>query len=285
MDFPVFRRIATYGVLVGAAGVIACGGEVSPTAIQPLSTTPVFAVGDTPALGAEPTATQIVLCKTGNVDGTFTIANTPVNGSLPTVVASPVTVPKGTCKVIVQDLGGSDVGSFTTITETSAGFVSAAARFYDGADGSVSDQPYTTGVTQLFTNNFHGWRITYDNFVSPPLETGGQGCSPGYWKNHNFPAGYTKGQMFSSVFEDAFPGKSLQTVLSTGGGGLTALGRHTVSALLNAASLGTNYELTVAEVIAKFNAVYPDGDYSGLAAEFAALQDVDGRICPNPTGK
>ena len=37
-------------------------------------------------------------------------------------------------------------------------------------------------------------------------------------------------------FDDAFPGMTLLEVLSQGGGGLNALGRHTVAALLNAAS-------------------------------------------------
>jgi hypothetical protein len=86
-------------------------------------------------------------------------------------------------------------------------------------------------------------------------------------------------------FEDAFPGLSFQEVLSGKGGGLTALGRHTVSAYFNAVALGSDYELTPAEVVAKFNAVFPGGDYGALSDEFAALEDVDERICPNPTGR
>jgi hypothetical protein len=116
-----------------------------------------------------------------------------------------------------------------------------------------------------------------------PARVGGQGCSPGYWKNHeDWPAPYTQGTLYSAVFDDAFPGMTLQQVLSTGGGGLTALGRHTVSALLNAAALGTNYELSPLQVINKFNAVFPGSNtaYNTLKAEFEALQDVNGRICP-----
>ena len=107
-------------------------------------------------------------------------------------------------------------------------------------------------------------------------EVGGDGCTPGYWKQaHHFDSWtspYTPNTMFSDVFDDAFPGMTLLDVLKQGGGGLKALGRHTVAALLSAASPGVSYDLTGAQVIAMFNveynAQYPDGDYSGLKNTF-----------------
>ena len=109
----------------------------------------------------------------------------------------------------------------------------------------------------------------------------GQGCSPGYWKNHStWPAPYTPSTLFSAVFENAFPGKTLQQVLGTGGGGLNALGRQTVSALLNAQATGVNYELAPLDVINQFNAVFPGGDYDTVKNSFEALTDINGRICP-----
>ena len=69
-------------------------------------------------------------------------------------------------------------------------------------------------------------------------------------------------------------------MLSQGGGGLNALGRQTVSALLNAASPGVSFELTTAQVISKFNAAYASGVYEPTKNEFEALTDVNGRICP-----
>ena len=64
------------------------------------------------------------------------------------------------------------------------------------------------------------------------------GCSQGYWKNHSsWPWPYTQSTLFGDVFEDAFPGMTLHAVLWQGGGGLNALGRQTVAALLNASSL------------------------------------------------
>ncbi len=95
-----------------------------------------------------------------------------------------------------------------------------------------------------------------------------EGCSPGYWKQSqhtgNWPAPYTPGTLFGSVFENAFPGKTLLQVLTQGGGGLNALGRQTVAALLNASSTAVDYGYTASEVIAKFNAAYPGGNYDAL---------------------
>ena len=145
--------------------------------------------------------------------------------------------------------------------------------FYDedpGYDAVICYNP--TGL--LYTSTV--------SWAEPVL--GGQGCSPGYWKNHAAPAGYSKTALFSSVFANAFPGKTLQQVLETGGGGLNALGRQTVSAYFNALT-DMNYEYTAEEVIAAFNAAYASGDYTTLKNTFESLTDVDGRICTNPTGK
>ncbi len=93
---------------------------------------------------------------------------------------------------------------------------------------------------------------------------GGQGCSDGFWKTHTnqWPSPYTPSTLFSAVFENAFPGKTLLQVVSQGGGGLTALGRQTVGALLNSASSGVSFDLTTSSVISQFNAVFPGSNSS-----------------------
>jgi hypothetical protein len=63
------------------------------------------------------------------------------------------------------------------------------------------------------------------------------------------------------VFDDAFPGMTLLEVASLGGGGLNALGRHAVAALLNAASPDVDYNLTTTQVIDGFNDAFAAGDY------------------------
>ena len=106
---------------------------------------------------------------------------------------------------------------------------------------------------------------------------GGEGCTPGYWKQMqhfgSWTAPYMPSTMFSDVFDDAFPGKTLLQVLWQGGGGLKALGRHTVAALLNAASTDVSYDMSVDDVIDSFNAVYPGGDYEALKDDFAYFNE------------
>ena len=104
---------------------------------------------------------------------------------------------------------------------------------------------------------------------------GGEGCTPGYWKNHTSAwTTYAPGQKFDSVFDDAFGEQTLLQVLNNGSGDLNALGRHTVAALLNAASPSVDYAFTTAQVIAMFNAVYPGGDYEGLKDTFEAENEL-----------
>jgi hypothetical protein len=113
--------------------------------------------------------------------------------------------------------------------------------------------------------------VCTDDCICEPMG-GGEGCTPGFWKGPAFrwgywPAPYTPDTMFCDVFECAFPGKTLLMVLGQDGGGLNALGRHTVAALLNAASADVSYDLTVDEVIDMFNEVYPESnteDYNYL---------------------
>ncbi|MFZ2523648.1 MAG: SipW-dependent-type signal peptide-containing protein, partial [Minisyncoccia bacterium] len=74
--------------------------------------------------------------------------------------------------------------------------------------------------------------------------SGKEYCSHGYWKqSQHFDnwSGYLPTQQFSSVFENAFPGKTLLQVLQLGGGGLNRLGRETVGALLNAGKVDFPY--------------------------------------------
>jgi hypothetical protein len=113
----------------------------------------------------------------------------------------------------------------------------------------------------------------------PVEEQGGQGCTPGYWKQkHHFAdwtAPYEPDDLFSDYFEDAFPGRSLLQVVSKGGGGLDALGRHTVAALLNSANAEVSYDLTSQDVIDAFNDLYPasKNDYESLKNEFEAFNE------------
>lgn len=123
------------------------------------------------------------------------------------------------------------------------------------------------------------------HYCNPP-GGGGQGCTPGFWKNPKkfaawFNPPYSPSTPFSDVFEDAFPGKTLLGVLKLGGGGLEALGRHSVAALLNAATADVDYDYaSPAEVIAAFNAAYLGGDADEIEDQKDVFDVFNNQGCP-----
>lgn len=147
-----------------------------------------------------------------------------------------------------------------------------------GADGNVQDvEINASGVRRLEITYRDSAGVTDMELSCPPAPPGGgEGCTPGYWKQDqhfdSWTSPYDPSDAFNAHFENAFPGMTLRDVLKQGGGGLKALGRHTVAALLNSASGGVDYAYSSATVIASFNAVYPGTkvDYLTLKDTFAA---------------
>ena len=66
---------------------------------------------------------------------------------------------------------------------------------------------------------------------------------------------------------------TLLEALSTGGGGVNALLRHAVAALLNASNPDVDSDFTVAQVIAATNAALASGDYEAQKNIFAAANE------------
>ena len=100
----------------------------------------------------------------------------------------------------------------------------------------------------LVTKGGQQWKITCE---PPP---GGEGCTPGYWRNHFEdwpPTGYSPADIFDTVFGTAYftPTYTLGQAINQGGGGLNRLARHGTAALLSAAHPDVDYPYTVAEVI------------------------------------
>jgi hypothetical protein len=82
---------------------------------------------------------------------------------------------------------------------------------------------------------------------------GGEGCTPGYWKNHlDAWVGYDPGDDFNTTFGcELMPGgTTFDDAINAKGGHENALARHAVAALLNAASPDVSYDLTEDEIIA-----------------------------------
>jgi hypothetical protein len=89
---------------------------------------------------------------------------------------------------------------------------------------------------------------------------GGEGCTPGFWKTHSIygPApeagwadtDYYPDDFVNEIFGTTFPDNpTLLEALSTGGGGVNALMRHAVAALLNASNDHVSYFYTEPQVI------------------------------------
>ena len=113
-------------------------------------------------------------------------------------------------------------------------------------------------------------------------EAGGEGCTPGYRSSpqhfDSYPDAYAPSTLFVDAFGvNAFPGRTLLYVLKQGGGGLIALGRHAVAALLNATSDGVDYDATPAGVIASFEEAYTSGSYEDMKDVFATFNELG---CP-----
>jgi len=113
----------------------------------------------------------------------------------------------------------------------------------------------------------------------------GEGCTPGYWKNHTGTTVWgTNYSPTGSYFDEVFgvgPHITLLQALETGGGGLNALDRHAVSALLNADSSNVGYEFDVNEVIALVQQAYGSGDPEQIKDELESFTDANPNIvCP-----
>lgn len=168
-----------------------------------------------------------------------------------------------------SDASCQGVASYTQVVPLTGNSASTSPGFVSNAPGTwrwTADYPGDVNNTEA-----HSTCQAEPVVISQPA---GQWCSHGYWKqSHHFDSwvGYTPGQQFSSVFDDAFPGMTLLQVLQQGGGGLKALGRDTVGELLNT-SAGLTTGFTTAQIIANFNAVFPGSksDYEALHATFVA---------------
>lgn len=113
------------------------------------------------------------------------------------------------------------------------------------------------------------WNAASFSIAVTPDDGGGQGCTPGFWKNRGLRIGawtnYSPGDSYEAVFGvDASFDLNLLATLEQGGGGEIALGRHAVAGLLNAASGGVSYEYTEAEVIALVQGAYASGQFNDI---------------------
>jgi len=261
-----------------AAGALALIAGCS----KPTPASPGVVTGGTLSLTRQAEIGRFEVCKdyAGTVGPTVTInvvIDEGANGSVDSTFS--IQLANGQCQEVWQQ--ATDFGSAAiTVTETvPGGYTASYVKTTLGPNNSVTvGSPVTSNAATASVGSSAGILIVFTNTGVP---SGGEGCTPGYWKQgHHFdswPAPYTPDTLFDDVFENAFPGLTLLDVLKLQGGGLNALGRHTVAALLNAASGGVSYPLSVTDVINGFNAVFPGGNYETLHLNWATLNEAG---CP-----
>lgn len=125
----------------------------------------------------------------------------------------------------------------------------------------------------------------------PSTNGGGEGCTPGYWKQpHHFdswPAGITPDTPYDSIFgrvitvrtKDAglVTGPTLLQALSAKGGNINTAARHSVAAYLNSVTTGVSYDLSSGEVISNLQSSVDNSDFGDL---IEALVNFNEQGCP-----
>jgi hypothetical protein len=125
----------------------------------------------------------------------------------------------------------------------------------------------------------------------PEPEPGGEGCTPGYWKNHLdswVPTGFSPTQQLATVFSPSGLGSLgtatlLDALKFKGGSSLTAkkqiLLRTAVASLLNAAHPDVSFG-SPADVIAAVNAALATGDADTILGLAGSLDEQNNAGCP-----
>jgi hypothetical protein len=237
----------------------------------------------------------VEVCKTGP-EGSFADFEITSTGGAGTLLLGnsftitgvhPFGVLPAACRTVWQSSGATP--SLVTVTEsggTLGTFVQDIVLFATG--GSVVD--VSLGEASVGVNWDHGAFIIFKNGFEeePPPPPGLEGCTPGFWKQpHHFDfwTDYTPGQTWGSVFADPGSTKAnkgqtftanstLVQSMNMGGGGILALARHAVAALLNSTSATVDYPYTTAQVIATVNAALASGDYQAAKDQLASANEL-----------
>jgi hypothetical protein len=268
-----------------AAMLAACSGGEMPTSPEQ----PSFVQAPSSDAAHLAVAGAVRVCAFFGEPGakTATFTTTSATGTVTTPVT--LSVPGAECATVWTGSTGT-----VTVNMTSAGqTVNRIRTFYlTNGPADVDEQPpvdasvtatIAAGNGAVFWYKLDG-AATPPPPPPPPPPAGGEGCTPGYWKqSQHFGSWkvYTPDQTFQSVFgSSVFGSKTLLQVLGQGGGGVIALGRHTVAALLNTANAGVDYDIgTPAEVITAFNAAVAGGK-NAIEAQHLIFAGFNEQGCP-----
>ena len=174
---------------------------------------------------------------------------------------------------------------------------------FDLPAGDYVQYDYDTIVNETTTNWVYvegydaAGGIWYDEDDATNVVTGGEGCTPGYWKNNadNWGAsawvGYAPGDSFEAIFgvevtlrgngKATYPAPTLREALDANGGGINALARHAVAALLNIANPDIGYGIgSTAALITMVHDAIASGDEAQIEALHMLLAEYNEAGCP-----
>lgn len=166
-------------------------------------------------------------------------------------------------------------------------FALAVSGGATAAAGEVDSSPSPSASTSTSSSPSPSPSVTSPSPSPSETPPGGEGCTPGYWKNHPsaWPTGVSPSATVGSVFTGAgsYSGTTLLAALSLQGGtGVTGatetLLRAAVAAYLN--SLTVDYAYSTAEVVSMVNAALASGDRATMLAVAAALDSANNAGCP-----
>ncbi len=134
-------------------------------------------------------------------------------------------------------------GDIAAINDVLVGWSCTATESNIPANWTVSYSPSQTITVTAAGPNV----ITIVNTYVPPPPAG-QGCTPGYWKNHfdRWPANWSH---YDAQFEAVYDYSLIEAIQLMGGGG-KALARHAAAGLLNAFTGGVDYQLDSGTILA-----------------------------------
>ena len=275
---PTARRIAA---IAGLAAVAACStDQVTSPLAERASSGPSLLTYD-----YDPTVGTVRACNfsqgVGFLVPPVTITTTATSGS----VVSPAVVPQDACEIVWT---GSSAASVTVTQNAMPGLSTMRiATITTTPTVQYFDNPSQPASTTVSASGAIGVSVWFKNAYGqvpppppPPPPAGGDGCTPGFWKNSPGSwVGYSTGQTFASVFGTNAMGTSLTLMqaLNLGGGGKNALARHATAALLGAAHPSVDYDASVADVIADTRAAMNGGDVNGTKNMFEAFNELG---CP-----
>lgn len=181
-------RALAMSATMAVAFLAACSD--SPTAPTKASavTAPNLNVGDSYTPTPAVVQGRIVVCKAGNVGGSFDVTGSLVGGAHTANFAGlDFPIATGTCLSVAEDFSTDvAVGANVTITEdAAANTVSTITGCRFKAEGSAEQNCADFNANPRFINSYHGYVITYTNtFTPPPPPPSGCTFTKGWYRNN-----------------------------------------------------------------------------------------------------